>query len=141
MIGALIAKRNIAAAFDALNRHDLEAFLKDWRDDAIFIYPGDIAVSGTHSGKDAIRTWFQNMIDQYPTIAFTLKHIAVNNLFDLIGNNVIIVEWDIKVTNKDGYSAENSGITVVTTQSGKGVHVKDYIFNTGEVWRKAWGAA
>ena len=140
MIGALIARRNISAAFTALNRHDLDAFLKDWRDEATFIYPGDIAVSGTHTGKDAIRAWFQNMIDQFPTIDFTVKRVAVTNLFDLIGHNVVIAEWDLKVTNKDGFTAENGGITVVKIKWGKAFHVKDYIFNTGEVWRKAWGA-
>lgn len=140
MIGALMTKRNVAAAFEALNRHDLNAFLKGWQDDATFIYPGDISVSGTYTGRDAIRAWFQNMLDQFPTIAFTVRHVAVSNLFDLTGNNVAIAEWNFKATNKDGFSVENSGVTVITARGGKVVHVKDYIFDTGEVWRKAWGA-
>lgn len=139
MIGSIISKRAITNAYDALSQHDMEAFLKDWRDDAVFIYPGDIAVSGTHTGKEAIRAWFQSMMEQYPKIDFTLQNVAVSNVFDLVGNNVIIVEWDLQATNKDGYSAENSGITVIKTRWGKGLHVKDYIFNTGETWRKAWG--
>ena len=50
MIGALIARRKASEGFEALNRRDLEVFLKDWADDATFIYPGDVSgVSGTHT--------------------------------------------------------------------------------------------
>ncbi len=140
MIGALITKRKVAAAFDALNRHDLDVFLKGWRDDATFIYPGNIPASGAYTGKDAIRAWFQNLLDQYPTIEFTVKRVAVSNPFDLTGNTVAMAEWDIKETNRDGFSAENSGVTVITLRWGKAVRIKDYLFDTGEEWRKSWGA-
>ena len=138
MIGAWIAKRNVPAAFAALNNHDIRVFLKDWRNDATFVYPGDITVSGTYTGRDAISRWFQNMMDQFPSIEFRVKHVAVTNLLDLTGNNVVVAEWEVTMTNKDGFSGENSGITVITTKMGKAVHVKDYIFDTGEAWRKAW---
>lgn len=141
MIGALIVKRKIPASFEALNRHDVETFLKDWHDEATFIYPGDITVSGTYTGKAAIRTWFQAFMDQFPTVEFTVKRVAVTNLLDLTGSNVAVAEWDVKMTNKDGFSGENSGVSVIVTRMGKAVHVKDYIFDTGEVWRKAWSVA
>ena len=140
MIGALIIKRMIRGAFQALNRHDIDTFLKNWHDDGTFIYPSDIMVSGTHEGKTAIRSWFENFFDLFPTIEFTVKHVAVKNIFDVTGSNVAIAEWDIKVTKKDGFSAANSGVSVIVTRMGKVIYVKDYIFDTGEVWRKGWGA-
>jgi len=42
MIGALVAKKAIADAFAAMNRHDLAKFMSAWRDDGVFIYPGEI---------------------------------------------------------------------------------------------------
>jgi len=46
MIGAFIAKKKVVSVFDALNRRDISAFLSAWRDDCVFIYPGDISACG-----------------------------------------------------------------------------------------------
>lgn len=89
MIGALIAKKRVARGFEALNQHDLETFLASWNDNARFVYPGDISVSGTIEGKPAVKTWFQNMLDQYPKIEINVKQIWVKNSFDFLGMNVI----------------------------------------------------
>jgi hypothetical protein len=40
MIGALLARKAIAGAFDALNRHDLSAFMSAWRDAWGFVFDG-----------------------------------------------------------------------------------------------------
>lgn len=42
MVGALLAKRKTLAAFDALNRHDLEALIRNYADNVIFVYPGEV---------------------------------------------------------------------------------------------------
>jgi hypothetical protein len=47
MIGALISKKAIANAFEAMNQHDLSKFMSTWRDDGVFFYPGEISASGT----------------------------------------------------------------------------------------------
>ncbi len=39
MIGALIAKKAVAGAFEAMNRHDLPKFMSAWREDGVFTYP------------------------------------------------------------------------------------------------------
>jgi hypothetical protein len=36
----------------------MDKFLKDWRDDAVFIYPGATPVSGEHKGKGSVRRWW-----------------------------------------------------------------------------------
>jgi len=89
MIGAIIAKKKVSSAFDALNRRDFSAFLSGWRDDCAFIYPGDISVSGKMEGKKSIENWFQNFLDQFPKIKFTVKNICVENIFDFVGTNVV----------------------------------------------------
>lgn len=87
MIGALVARKAIAGAIDALNRHDLKTFMSAWRDDGTFVYPGDIPESGTFQGEQAIERWFRNFFDQYPTIHFDIRDLGVRNLFDVLGNN------------------------------------------------------
>lgn len=139
MIGALVAKRNVLAGFDAFSRHDLEALLRNFSANAVFVYPGDISPSGTYTGKETIRAWFQRHFEQFPTIRFTVKHVAVTNLFDMIGSNVTAAHWEVDVINRDGLAGHNSGVTLFTIKQGKIVHLQDFIFNTGEKFRAAWG--
>jgi hypothetical protein len=54
MLGALVAKKVLAGAFDALNRHDVQKFMAAWRDDCVFIFPGEIRESGKFQGKNAV---------------------------------------------------------------------------------------
>lgn len=139
MYGALMAKRNVRAGFDAFSRHDLETLLRNFSHDAVFVYPGDIRASGTYTGKKAIRDWFQRQFEQFPTIRFTVKHVAVTNLFDMIGSNVTAAHWEVEGINRDGLAAHNSGVTLFTIRHGKVVHAQDFIFDTGDNFRSAWG--
>ena len=141
VIGAIIAKKKIMAAYDAMNRKDISAFLADWKNDSVFIYPGDVSASGRFEGKINIEKWFRNFFDHFSKIKFTVKSAAVKNLFDFIGTNVVIVDWDIALTTPDGKEINNSGVTVINLKLGKAFLVQDYIFNTGEKFRIAWGEA
>jgi len=140
MIGAIMAKRALDSAFDALNRHDLAKFMAVWRDDGEFIYPGDIPESGTFRGRAAVEGWFRRFFEQFPEIGFDVHDICVRNIFDLRGTNVGAVHWDLKLTNRAGRIGTNSGVTVVTIKRGKVVHVKDFIFDLGDNFRRNWGA-
>ena len=140
MIGTLIAKRNIPEGLEALNNRDIDAALKDWSDNAVLVYPGDIpGISGTHRGKAAIRAFYQRDFEQFPTLHLIPKQVAVTNLFDMTGNNVVIMSWDADATNRDGYRIQNSGVSVMEIQAGKLTHIQQYIFDTGEKFRTAWG--
>lgn len=138
MIGALIATRAVAGAFDALNRHDLQQFLSAWRDDGVFIYPGAIRESGTFRGKPAVEAWFRHFFEQFPSIRFDIQDLCTRNIFDVVGNNVLAVHWTIHLTNREGRVGENSGVTVVSIARGKVFLVKDYIFDLGENFRLNW---
>jgi ketosteroid isomerase-like protein len=140
MIGALLARKALADAFEAMNRHDLPKFMSAWRDDGVFIYPGDIPESGTFRGKSAVEGWFRRFFEQFPGIQFDVQDICVRNIFDLTGTNVVAVHWEIQLTNRDGRVGRNSGVTVVSIQRGKVFLVKDYIFDLGENFRLNWSA-
>ncbi|UCG83819.1 MAG: nuclear transport factor 2 family protein, partial [Dehalococcoidia bacterium] len=102
MIGAIIAKKSIAACFEAMNRQDLDEFMSHWREDSVFTYPGEIPESGTYEGKDSIKGWFRNFFDKHQRIHFDLQDICVKNIFDLTGTNVVAVHWNVCLTNLDG---------------------------------------
>jgi ketosteroid isomerase-like protein len=140
MIGVLLAKRAIVGSFDALNRHDLPRFLSGWRDDGVFIYPGEVPESGSFQGKSAVEAWFRRFFEQFPKIRFEIREICFRNGFDLTGNNVAAVHWDLQLTNREGRTGKNSGVTVVTIRGGKVLAAKDYLFDTGEEYRGMWGA-
>jgi len=139
MIGAFIAKMKIRSAFEALNQRDFPAFSAAWRDDCVFIYPGDIEVSGKFEGRAAIEKWFKNFLAQFPKINFTVKNICVDNVLDFVGTNVVAAHWDIDLTNRDGKIFQNSGITVIEIKFGKALYVKDFLFDTGATWKAGWG--
>ncbi len=126
-------------ALDALNRHNLQAWLKGWADDATFVYPGNVALSGTHRGKEVVRAFFERYFEQFPTVHFTAKHIAISNVLDMTGTNVVAVNWEAEATNRDGMTIYNSGVSVTTLRWGKIVRMQEYIFDTGEAFRAAWG--
>ena len=140
MIGAIIAKKSIAACFEAMNRQDLDEFMSHWREDSVFIYPGEIPESGTYEGKDAIQGWFRNLFDKHQKIHFDLQDICVKNIFDLTGTNVVAVHWNIQLTNRDGREGQNSGVTVISIKGGKVLRVKDFIFDLGENFKLNWSA-
>jgi len=140
MIGTLIARKALADAFDALNRHDLPAFMSAWRDDGTFIYPGEIPQSGTFKGKSAVEGWFRNFFEQFPVIRFEIQSICVRNIFDLVGNNVIAVYWKLQLRNRAGREGTNSGVTVVSIQGGKVFLAQDFLFDVGEAYKLNWGA-
>jgi ketosteroid isomerase-like protein len=141
MIPVLVAKRGVRAAFDMLNRRDLDGFLARWHDDATFILPGDVAASGVYRGKDLIRVWFDGFLEQLPQIRFTVKHVAAARMFDILGDNVFYAHWDIDLVNRDGFTAKNAGVTVVTTRRGKVINAEDIVFDTGATFRAYWGEA
>ena len=140
MIGTWIAKRKTPAVFEALNKRDVEIFLKNTNpaDDAKFVYPGDISASGTFVGKEAIRDWFERFFEQFPVIHFSVQQVTVANLFDMVGNNVVVTRWEVDVKNRHGIEGHISGVTVVTLRGGKVIHMQDFIFDTGEKFLTLW---
>ena len=107
----------------------MEKFLSLWDDNAIFIYPGNVSVSGTNKGKSNVSAWFNNLMDAGPSVHFSINSICVDNIFDLIGTNVITVEWDNSVTNRKGINIMVSGVSVIRIKKGRIINVCDYIFD------------
>ena len=137
MLGVLIAKQKVRNAFSYFNDRNMEKFLSLWSESATFTYPGDLAVSGKKEGKAAVSDWFNNLMDAGPSVHFSLKNICVNNIFDMVGTNVITVVWDNAVTNREGANMLIKGVSVIRIRLGKIVEVTDYIFDLDKL-PSAW---
>lgn len=88
MLGAILAKKAAAGAYEAMNRHDLPAVMAGLRDDAVFTYPGHIPASGIFEGKSAIEAWFRWFFELFPEIRVEVQDVCVRNIFDVVGNIV-----------------------------------------------------
>jgi len=138
MIGAAISKFLSRRAFDCLNRKDVEGFLSHWHDDAVFHYPGTLAVSGDITGKEAIRAWFTKLFERFPTISFKVKGIYVRDIFALGPSNAVAVEFDMDATLEDGRSYTNNYVVLLQIRGGKTVDVREFSFDY-ETLKKSWG--
>ena len=139
MIGALIAKSKATSSYDLLNARDIKKFLANWHDDCVWCYPGNVSVSGEFKGKKAVEDWFQKFLDQFPSIKLTPKNVCIKNLFDFVGTNVVTVNFDEELIDKDGNKFQFEGVTVITLKLGKATHAQDFFLATDEEMRQAWG--
>lgn len=138
MIGAILAKRAVAQGFEAIGRHDLDAVVGMFHDRGVFEFPTDTVLGGKQKGHDEIRAWFERWFERMPSIAFTLRHVSVENVFAMGGTNVVHAEWDLDETDAEGRSYHLTGVTALELEGGKARRVKDYIFDQdviAAIWR------
>lgn len=138
MIGAILLKRGMRRGYQAIGRHDLDAVMAGWAEDGVLEYPGHSTVSGRIVGRENIRRWFARWFDTMPDIRFTVKHVAVENLFALGLTNTVIVEWDLDETRHDGASFHATGASAFHVRHGKVTSFRDYIFDQ-EIIDEVWG--
>jgi len=71
---------------------------------------------------------------------FTINHLGVGNIFDLVGNNIISAQWDLEMVNKDGINFSNSGVTLLTIKGAKVVQGQDFLtISDGDEYKNLWG--
>ena len=133
MIGAILAKKNVRSAFDALSLQNLDAFLNYWADQAIFLCPGPSGPGFAEQvvrieGKEAIRGWFEAFVGQWEYATFMVKNVSVKRMCPLaVGDNVIMVEWDLLLKSRDmAKDINTSGVAVIDVTNGKAIEVRVY---------------
>lgn len=140
MIGTILAKKAVTSAFNSLNNGNVEEFMKAWGENVVFIYPGRVRAGGKYKGKHEVKKWFEEFTRQFPRIKFTITHMGADNIFDLLGNNTIFAGFELELTNKDGFTITNSGISMITIERGKVTRVEDLLRTIdGDEYRKGWG--
>jgi len=60
-----------------------------------FFYPGKVKAGGLYNGKKEFKKWLEDFFKQFPRRKYTLNYIAVDNIFDMFGNNTVLVYFDL----------------------------------------------
>ena len=129
MIGAIMLKRAANDGFAEVNRHDIEALLARYHEDAVFEYPGDTVISGRHVGLAEIRRFYEQWFELMPKVRFTVEHTAVEDIFAFTATNCGYVEWEVDTFDREGNEYHVTGVTRFSIEGGKIRHVKDFIFD------------
>jgi len=137
MIGAIILKLMAGSGIEEMNRRDAKKILSHYVDDAVYIYPGNMSVSGRKQGKKEVEAFFTKYMQQFPQLHFKIKNTYVKNIFDPFFCNTVAIEFECKYTNRHGESFENSGVTVCRIKWGRVTQMQDYYFNV-ETLERAW---
>ena len=137
MIGALLTRAMVRRGCSYLNTRELDKFMDQWREDAIFIYPGGTRAGGEHVGKDQIRNWWLSFYGQFPSSTFTTRRIYINNIMSMTASNQVALEWSVQVKNQSGKAFNNHGVSLVDIHNGKISLFEDYIFDL-QTLAEAW---
>jgi hypothetical protein len=97
-----------------------------------------VPASGIWRGKAEIRAWFQDFLDRFPKLHFDLRRVCVARPLALGASNDLAAHWQIALTNREGVSNRNSGITLIEVRSGLVVAARDFLASTGADFRRVW---
>ena len=122
-------KRAASDGFAEVNRHDLEALLERYHEDAVFEFPGDSILSGRHVGLAAIRASYEQWFEHMSQTRFTVQHTAVEDIFALTATNNGYVEWEVDQTDREGQRYHATGVTKFRVEGGRIRDAKDYIYD------------
>ncbi|MEC5293358.1 nuclear transport factor 2 family protein [Aurantimonas sp. C2-6-R+9] len=104
---------DLAATFDAFNRHDIEAVMRVFADDCVFYTVGGPEVYGTRiEGAEAMANAFSGVWSTMPD-----AHWDHHSHF--VQGDRAVSEWTFSGTNADGTKVEAQGADLFTLRGGK----------------------
>jgi taurine dehydrogenase small subunit len=110
----------LAAVLDGFNRHDLDAILAHFADDAVFESPRGPDPWGTrYVGKDAVRAGLAKRFEGIPDV-----HYGDDRHFVSADGTRGVSEWTLTGTTLDGQRLEVRGCDLWTLDEGR-IVVKD----------------
>ena len=125
----------VRSAYEMMNRGDVDSVMAGWADDAVYDSASEIGVGVTIKGKKAIAEWHKNYVDEFHKREFTVKSVCLQEtlplLATLIGTSVIMVDWSITESNRNGKEFRYNGASVFHMKKGKCIYAADYISMVG----------
>jgi uncharacterized protein len=113
----------VARYIDAVRDGDIEVITDIFAADATWEYPGDLPLSGTWRGRDAIVNEFLGSLGTLlePGTPMTLE---VTNL--LSAGAQVVAEWTSAANARGGAAYRNRNIGVFTVRDGKIAAIREY---------------
>ena len=123
MITTVDAKAVVQRYIDGAQSADIEAVREVFAEDACWRLAGELPISGTWRGRDAI-------IDSF--LALALRYYEPGSVSLEITNVIaegdqVVVEWTSRARNRAGAPYENFCIGVFTVRDGKIHGVREYM--------------
>ncbi len=104
---------DLAATFDAFNRHDIDGVMKHFADDCVFYAVAGPEVYGAKiEGAEAIAAAFVG-------VWTTMKDAHWDHHSHFVSGDRAISEWTFSGTNPDGSRVEAEGADLFTVRDGK----------------------
>lgn len=119
-----IVRRKVARVFAELSRGNYEFALAAAAPRLEHSFAGDHALGGVRHTPAALRLWFQRLYRLFPSLGFTVKHIAASG-----GpwDTTVVVEWHDRATLATGAPYDNDGVHVVRLRWGRLVSLHAYL--------------
>jgi uncharacterized protein (TIGR02246 family) len=133
MIGALVAKSRVRSGFAAIMRGDLDEFVSIFTEDGVVNYP----TKGDIRGRAAIREFYAHFLQVFPKVDAVVRDVGVQNLFDLVGTNVVFTHFSVSTTNRHGVTYTQEGMQLIRITRGK-LTLLHYVFFDMDSLRRAW---
>jgi ketosteroid isomerase-like protein len=132
-IASMVAAKKVRAAWTTMSRSHIDtgALLKDWADDAVWDGTSELSVGQTIKGKKAIADWFHRWEQEFPQRKLVEKNVCMRGTFWPSRNNVIMVDWTCRETDKQGREYTYDGVTALHMQDMKIVKVTEYLSFAG----------
>jgi ketosteroid isomerase-like protein len=111
----------------AFARRDVEALVKNWADDAIMEVGGTHGLSGTFTGKEAIRHWYEQWAAQIGDAEIRITRVAVTNPLAVGLTNTVMYEATVDETSLSGVTVQVQFVGVNELRRGKVVHGRTYL--------------
>jgi len=108
---------------EAVRDGDTETIVASFADDATWLYPGSLPMSGLWEGRDAIIDDFLGGMGRYLDGSAPVVIGLVNAFAD---GDQVLAEWTSKATAANGAAYDNRCAAVFTVRDGKITSVREY---------------
>ena len=116
---AAVVTRYIYAVRDG----DSGAIRDSFAEDAIWEYPGDLPLSGTWRGRDAI---VDDFLGSVGTALEPGSTVALEVTSVLTAGDQVVAEWTSRATARGGAAYHNRNVGIFTVRDGKIAAVREY---------------
>jgi ketosteroid isomerase-like protein len=118
-----VVKRIVRRILRRLSQGDYEPIVRQFGPQSRFVFSGDHALGGERRGQDAVRHWFQQMLQLFPGFQIVPQNVIVNGW---PWNTVIANHFVVTAPRTDGREYRNEGMQLLRLRWGR--VVEDLIF-------------
>ena len=116
--------RTVVIRYVEAARDGMSAVIRDsFADDATWEYPGDLPLSGTHRGIDAIVSDF---LGGAAALMAPGAGVVIELTSVVAEGDQVVAEWTSRATARNGRAYHNRNAGIFTVRDGKIVSVREY---------------